>query len=160
MNREQLLPEQIEFLQQLPLTKLLTFDRFRFHLSHAAPDGDLYKNHLQPSISDGALAVEIASIDADFVLCGHTHMPMIRKIGTKTFVNPGSVGLPLDGDPRASYAVFHDGKVRLRRVRYPVTETVARLYESTLPSAATAQLAEILCGGTARIAGGAPQNPS
>jgi putative phosphoesterase len=149
MNRELLLPEQIEFLQRLPLTKSVTLDRFRFHLSHATPDGDLYKNHLQPDISDEALAVAVESIDADFVLCGHTHMPMIRKIGTKTFINPGSVGLPLDGDPRASYAVFHDGKVRLRRVKYAVTETVARLYESTLPSAAAAQMAEILCAGYA-----------
>jgi putative phosphoesterase len=147
MNRELLLPEQIEYLQQLPVTKKLTFDDFRFHLSHAAPNGDLYKSDLQPNISDDALAAEIKDIDADFILCGHTHLPMVREIEGRTFINPGSVGLPLDGDPRASYAIFHNGKIKLRRMKYNVGKTVENLCESTLSPALAARLAEILHAG-------------
>ena len=147
MNRELLQEEQIEYLRSLPLVTGMKRDGFHFHLSHAAPDGDLYKSHLQPDISDAALGIEIKGIHADFVFCGHTHLPMIREIGGKTFVNPGSVGMPLDGDPRASYAVFHDGKMKLGRVKYDVGKTVERLCESSLAPGATARLADILHAG-------------
>ena len=39
-------------------------------------------------------------------------------------VNPGSVGQPLDGDPRASYAVIRDGVPKIHRVAYDVEATV------------------------------------
>ncbi len=39
-------------------------------------------------------------------------------------VNPGSVGQPKDGDPRAAYAIWHDGTISLRRATYDVEETV------------------------------------
>ncbi|MGA7212688.1 MAG: metallophosphoesterase family protein, partial [Terrimicrobiaceae bacterium] len=115
-----------------------------FHLSHASPDGDLYKSHLQPDISDASLAAEIENIDADFILCGHTHLPMVREIDGRIFVNPGSVGLPLDGNPQASYAVFHDGAIKLRRAKYDVEKMVSKLRQSTLPVDAVERLAEIL----------------
>lgn len=45
-------------------------------------------------------------------------------IGRVTVANAGSLGLPTDGDPRASYAVIEDGEVRLERFAYPIEETV------------------------------------
>ena len=147
MNRELLTAEQMDYLRALPAIRTARRDGVRFHLSHAAPDGDLYKSHLQPEISDALLKAEIDDIDADFICCGHTHLPMIREIGGKMFVNPGSVGLPLDGDSRASYAVFQDGSIKLRRVKYDIAKTVERLCESTLPATAAAQLAQILHSG-------------
>jgi predicted phosphodiesterase len=83
MNRGLLHSEQIEYLQELPGVKSLTFNGFRCHLAHAAPGGDLYKSHLEPNISDEALAAEVDCIDAGFVFCGHTHLPMVRQIGGK-----------------------------------------------------------------------------
>jgi putative phosphoesterase len=144
MNRKLVLEQQMEWLRGLPVSKTLAFDGIRFHLSHAAPDGDLYKSHLQPDISDALLAAEIGYINADFILCGHTHLPMVREIGGKTFVNPGSVGLPLDGDSRASYAVYHSGRIKLRRMKYDVEKTVERLHRSALPRDASERLSEIL----------------
>ena len=148
MNRALLLPEQIEYLQQLPVTKEIVIDGFRLHLSHAAPDGSLYKSHLTPDISDEALAEELKGIHADFVFCGHTHLPMIRAIDGRTFVNPGSVGLPLDGDPRASYAIFQHGKVKIRRTKYDIGKTDERLNESKLSPGLSARLSEILHAGS------------
>ena len=51
---------------------------------------------------------------------GHTHLPFAREAGSGTaLANPGSVGMPFDGDPRAAYAVLHDdGRVEHRRVAY------------------------------------------
>ena len=45
-------------------------------------------------------------------------------------LNPGSVGQPRDGDPRAAYAVIDDNKIELKRVAYPVEETIARIEAS------------------------------
>lgn len=48
---------------------------------------------------------------ADLFLVGHTHQPFIRKWAQTTIVNVGSVGLPFDGDTRASYAKLeHHGQ--------------------------------------------------
>jgi Calcineurin-like phosphoesterase superfamily domain len=40
----------------------------------------------------------------DFIFLGHTHIPFIKFVGNTAVVNPGSVGQPKDGDPRAAYA--------------------------------------------------------
>lgn len=53
---------------------------------------------------------------------GHTHVPMVYRDGEKTYCNPGSVGQPRDGDPRAAFAVFEDGEFCLHRVPYDYTE--------------------------------------
>jgi len=42
--------------------------------------------------------------NADLLAGGHTHFQWTRRIGDALFVNPGSVGLPMDGDPRPAYA--------------------------------------------------------
>jgi diadenosine tetraphosphatase ApaH/serine/threonine PP2A family protein phosphatase len=42
-------------------------------------------------------------------------------------LNPGSVGLPRDGDPRAAYAIIDDNRIELKRIAYPVEETIARI---------------------------------
>jgi putative phosphoesterase len=60
---------------------------------------------------------------------GHTHLPFKRdaKAGIQ-LVNPGSVGMPFDGDPRASYAIVADGgEVEHRRVEYDHMRTVQAL---------------------------------
>jgi putative phosphoesterase len=147
ISRELLHEEQIEYLAGLPIVRTLTVDGLRFHLSHAAPDGDLYKSHLKPNISDASLSAEIADVNAEVILCGHTHLAMVREVDRKIFANPGSVGLPLDGDPRASYAVFHDGKIKLRRAKYDVEKTIGKLLRSPLPADAAERLATILRAG-------------
>ncbi len=53
-------------------------------------------------------------------MCGHTHLAFAREsAGGLKVVNPGSVGMPFDGDHRAAYAVLSDGgRVEHRRVPY------------------------------------------
>jgi putative phosphoesterase len=45
-------------------------------------------------------------IDENVLICGHTHIPWVREHEGKRALNPGSVGLPINGDPRAQYAVL------------------------------------------------------
>jgi diadenosine tetraphosphatase ApaH/serine/threonine PP2A family protein phosphatase len=65
-------------------------------------------------------------------------------------VNPGSVGLPRDGDPRACYAVLEDGEPVLRRVAYDVDRTVAELLAWGLPDDVAASLESLYRGGDLR----------
>ena len=59
-------------------------------------------------------------------------------------LNPGSVGQPRDGDPRAAYAIIEDGAISLGRVAYPVERTIAGLETSGVEPAATEVLAYTL----------------
>lgn len=56
------------------------------------------------------------------VVFGHTHYPAIRRIhgSLKLLINTGSVGLPYDGDPRASYLLLDGNNPSIRRVEYSV----------------------------------------
>jgi diadenosine tetraphosphatase ApaH/serine/threonine PP2A family protein phosphatase len=65
------------------------------------------------------------------VVFGHTHL-QFRRGGPDgvELVNPGSVGLPLDGDARAAYALAHgDGSIEHRRVDYDRDAAIAALQE-------------------------------
>ncbi|MBV9763927.1 MAG: metallophosphoesterase family protein [Acidobacteriaceae bacterium] len=50
-------------------------------------------------------------------------------------INPGAVGQPRDGDPRAAYAIYDSGQklVFLKRVRYPVKKTAEEIKTAGLP---------------------------
>jgi len=97
------------------------------------PAGDLVVVHATPwSISDvvrpdapESLAARVlAEAGAAAVVYGHIHIAYIREVAGKVLVNPGSVGLPFDGDQRASYAVLDAAGGRwlaaIRRVGYDV----------------------------------------
>jgi diadenosine tetraphosphatase ApaH/serine/threonine PP2A family protein phosphatase len=85
----------------------------------------------------------------DYLFFGHTHWPLSKRIGRTTIVNPGSVGQPKDGDTRAPYAVWEDGKVELRRVAYPMEATVEAYARTALASSDVESLIAVLrTGGT------------
>lgn len=68
---------------------------------------------------DFAKAGEIAP-ECNLFLSGHTHVPTKQKYNGTTYCNPGAVGQPRDGDPRAGYAVLEDGEITLARVEYDI----------------------------------------
>jgi putative phosphoesterase len=49
---------------------------------------------------------------------GHTHHQTLQYFSEKVYCNPGSVGQPRDGDPRAAFATYDAGEFRLHRVEY------------------------------------------
>jgi diadenosine tetraphosphatase ApaH/serine/threonine PP2A family protein phosphatase len=91
---------------------------------HASPLSDMDSFYPEPQDSD---VERLMGVEARRVVFGHTHLQFQREgPGGIDLVNPGSVGIPLDGDHRAAYAVVHDdGAVELRRVEYD-WRTVAR----------------------------------
>jgi putative phosphoesterase len=60
---------------------------------------------------------------------GHTHVPTVKTYGDKAYCNPGSVGMPRDGDPRASFALYNGGSFEIHRVEYD-PRPVFRLMEA------------------------------
>ncbi|MFN2169716.1 MAG: metallophosphoesterase family protein [Anaerolineae bacterium] len=76
---------------------------------------------------------------ADLVVCGHSHQAFVRQVDDVWFINPGSVGQPRDGDPRASYAILHitagDIHVEPHRLEYDVDALVTAMRDHSLPEA-------------------------
>lgn len=144
---ETLRPPETAYLGSLPVQAGVTLDGLRLHLVHATPSDPLY-TYLRPGETK-RWEEESERIDADVLLVGHTHLPMVLRFGKKYVVNPGSVGQPRDGDPRAAYAVIEDGEPRLERASYDVETTVRRLEASGLPEPVTRSLSRLLRTGGA-----------
>lgn len=115
--------------------------------SHASPRSDLESFLPDPDAGDAAM---LDGAREPLQVFGHTHLQFRRPgPGGTTLVNPGSVGMPLDGDIRAAYALLADGEVELRRVDYDV-EAAARALAEGHPDAPWAQrTARRLVGATA-----------
>jgi predicted phosphodiesterase len=97
---------------------------------HASPVSDLRSFAPEPGAEDEEL---LAGTSQPRLLFGHTHIQFRRSAGSADveLVNPGSVGVPLDGDPRAGYALIHpDRTLELRRVAYDTAAAIARLREA------------------------------
>lgn len=91
---------------------------------HASPRSDMLGFLPWPEDTDGEAAD--SGLEADTIVCGHTHMQFRREVGVIEVVNPGSAGLPLDGDQRAAYALLaYDGSIEMRRAGYDVEAAVA-----------------------------------
>jgi putative phosphoesterase len=146
-----LLPQDKEYLRGLPITERIEVAGATFHLAHASPTGDLYDYHIVPDAPDDALTEAIEGIEADFILLGHTHLPMLRTIGATTIINPGSVGQPRHGNPRASFTIWDDGEIEFHHGFYDVSQTIALLEQSPLPSNVITQLSKILRSGGAEV---------
>jgi putative phosphoesterase len=149
IHRHLLPSDDIAWLHELPMELSFRLDDYRIHAVHATPKDPLFGYQLTPELDDETLKKEVEEVRADLVLVGHTHLPMSRGAWTKVVVNPGSVGQPLDGDPRAGYAILQDGMAEIRRVEYDVAATVAGIRGMGLADEAATALIDILQKGSA-----------
>lgn len=89
---------------------------------HGSPVSDMRSFLPEPADQDAEL---LAGAGEPLLAFGHTHVQFRREAprpdgtGTIELLNPGSVGMPLDGDRRAAYALLDDdGAIDLRRLDY------------------------------------------
>ena len=162
-NKESVIAEDFEYhrslisesdqawLANLPTSATLTVDGTQFELYHAAPDS--LNKITWPWSSNEELLSLFASEETHVVLFGHIHHSFVRHARGRLIVNPGSIGLPFDGDTRASYALVDvDGgrlTSQIRRVPFDIDRAIdaARsmdmpavdLYESALRTASYPQ---------------------
>ncbi|WP_227410903.1 metallophosphoesterase family protein [Thermosphaera chiliense] len=83
------------------------------------------------------------------VVSGHTHIPMDVSLGDVRIVNPGSVGQPRDGDPRASCGLLDTETMEFRiiRVKYDVDKVLSKLRALITDGEVYQRLASILLTG-------------
>jgi predicted phosphodiesterase len=114
-------------------------------------------------LTDEAALATLELTTAPVVLVGHSHVALTIVRGergpvsgglapagtehpiedTRRLLNPGSVGQPRDGDPRAAWLLLDFGArfASFRRVAYPVQDTQSELLAAGLPQALAARLA-------------------
>lgn len=122
-------PETRSWLMGLPEAMRLEWGGRVLLMVHGSPDSMTEK--LEKGTSEARLEALARSTGADIIVSGHSHRPMYRRCGKARFLNPGSVGKQVDGDPRASYALLRMRplRVRLRRVDYDLEGAARALRE-------------------------------
>jgi putative phosphoesterase len=117
-----------EYLLGLPADRELKVEGTAIHLVHGSPQGTF--DAMYPSLTSRTVRAWFPAGEPrpDLLVGGHTHVPFVRSVDGMLIVNAGTVGRPLDGDPRASWALLDleggRARARIRRVGYPVEETV------------------------------------
>lgn len=153
-TRERIKPQTRRWLAALPLR---TIDK-PFTLVHGSPRDPTWEYVYSPAIA----RANLAAFDTQHCLVGHTHVPLvfrerksggvetvIAKAGTavsfdgaRLIVNPGSVGQPRDGDPRAGGMLLDTdkGTFEWRRVEYQIDRVQRLMTEARLPQRLIARL--------------------
>lgn len=143
---QQLSPEDVRYLENLPLT----LERDNFTLVHGSPREPIWEYLTSTSIA----MQNFNFFQSPYCLVGHSHLPLVFRdedgacsfnkwttnIGlalgqNRLIINPGGVGQPRDGDPRASYAIYdtENRQIRLYRVSYDIETTQHKMMEGGLP---------------------------
>ena len=95
--------KNLDFLKSLPIFKIITLEGKKIYFAHGAPDNvreQIYKDSYD--IFDKL----IDRCKADIYITGHTHFPFCKRYKNKLFINPGTVGAPIDGNPISTYAIL------------------------------------------------------
>ncbi|MFB6101165.1 MAG: metallophosphoesterase [Haloplanus sp.] len=139
--RERLDDDALSWLADLPPERVVADGRLKLVHGHPAdPDRYTYPDEFSPAMLDGE----------DVLVTGHTHVQGHRVFDDGVVMNPGSVGQPRDGDPRAGYAVVDlasgsgGGAVTVeeRRVEYDVDAVIAAVEDAGLPARIGTRLLE------------------
>ena len=123
-SRDALGEATVEELGSLPASLTLGDTRF----VHGSPPSDVRSFLPDPGEDEREL---LAGVGESRLVFGHTHLQFRRRTDDGIeLVNPGSVGMPFDGDHRAAYALIgDDGDVECRRVTYDHAASAAAVRE-------------------------------
>ena len=130
-TRVVLMPSSVGYLKLLEDRTRIALPEGVAAMYHGSPRND--DEYVMPWSVDEAL-MRIAS--ANFVVLGHTHVPMAYASRYGTLVNPGSVGQPRDRDPRAAWALLDTWTrgVLQRRVPYDIGAVITEIKKAGLPA--------------------------
>ena len=131
--REELTDEQVEWLETLP-TERTAFDA-QVKVVHGHPDDPdryTYPDLFGPNLLD----------EEDVLVLGHTHVQHHETYDEGIVMNPGSIGQPRDGDPRAAYAVLDLDAMTVEehRVEYDIAAVEHAVDEAGLPESIGSRL--------------------
>jgi predicted phosphodiesterase len=130
---DQLEDRHREYLVDLPETVELDVDGLgQVLFCHGSPRSD--EEMILKTTPDEWLRDMLQGVDADLIVCGHTHMQFDRRVDDKRVVNAGSVGLPY-GSPGAHWVLLGPD-VDHRRTSYDTEAAAARVEAGGWPKAA------------------------
>ena len=136
INRALLNDNDVSWLRSLPYVFHQSVEGVRISVYHGSPSNPL-NEYIFPAEAERRVTDFLKYAKSDLLVLGHTHIPYVLKISKGFMVNPGSVGQPRDGNPRASYILLDvkDGVVEVehRRVEYDVKEVAKRMEWLGLP---------------------------
>lgn len=123
------------WLSNLPKEFFYEFEEVAVEMYHSTP------NSLVDIVYPWATLEELEKLHKNeqtkLVLHGHSHHAYVRQGRGRMVVNCGSVGLPFDGDNRASYAIVDfdrkDIAIQLRRVTYDIEKAIFLAKERNMP---------------------------
>ncbi|WP_416838183.1 metallophosphoesterase family protein [Haloferax sp. DFSO52] len=133
--RDELSPSSLDWLRSLPERRTLADGRVTLVHGHPSdPDRYTYPDDFSPALLFGE----------ELLVLGHTHIQSHRIFDEGIVLNPGSVGQPRDGDPRAAYAVVDVDEMVVdeHRVGYDIDRVAERVREVGLPERIATRLYE------------------
>jgi len=143
INRGLLTPDSRAYLERLPTSLRLKVDGVNIAVYHGSPRAPL-SEYVMPEEAKMRAAQLIAESNCNLLVLGHTHKPYSIEHGDTLLLNPGSVGQPRDGDPRASYALVEIAVGRInphiRRVKYDIKRTQDKMKRRGLPKTLATRL--------------------
>lgn len=106
-NDVQIVPNNFkEFLRTLPKQKELEIEGVKILLVHGSPRRN--DENISPDLPIENIEEMLEGVNADLILCGHTHIPCGYQTSKRqTVVNDGSVGRPFTPNPQACYAIIN-----------------------------------------------------
>lgn len=135
-TRRRIKPQNKNYLAALPPTARIENSGRKIALFHGSPRDPLTE-YIFPGTSENTARALIKTSDAKIVILGHTHVPMLYSFEEEMLGNPGSVGQPRDGDPRASYAILTVSEssfsFEIKRVTYDVARVADKIKAGGLP---------------------------
>jgi len=142
-TRSHLTSQNSEFIRTFAPDFRTIFEMAEAYFTHGSPDDRLWE-YVDPSTHEDLFGHYLAKLGVTIVGLGHTHVPYVWKDRGRVVLNPGSVGQPRDGDPKASFAVLsvegQEVRVDIRRVKYDIQNAASKIREAGLPEAHAARL--------------------
>jgi len=156
-TRQRLTPANREFLESLPVF----VEEAGYTLVHASPSEPVEEYVLDSLTAE----YNFDRFDTPVCLVGHSHWPVafmqpegasglcvqvrapyfqpFKFNGGKWLINPGSVGQPRDGNPKAAYVVYDldEGSIEIRRLDYDIPKAQAKIRAVGLPERLAERLA-------------------
>ncbi|MCW3978967.1 MAG: metallophosphatase family protein [Candidatus Bathyarchaeota archaeon] len=136
INRSLLNQAQLRWLERLPKGLDLDIEGIKVSVFHGSPDRPIWE-YVFPSEAELRAGEFFEATGADLLILGHTHVPFVHRLDGRVLMNPGSVGQPRDGDPRASYMLVDVAgggiEVTYRRVEYDIESVASRITRLGIP---------------------------
>ncbi len=123
-----------DFLAQWPLVLTLSVDGLGSVLfCHATPRNDM--DIFTPNTPQERLKTFFSGVEAQVVVCGHTHIQFEMRVGNTRILNAGSVGMPYADRPGAYWLLLGPQGVEFRRTEYDLEKAAQQVRESGYPQA-------------------------